>query len=138
MSDRTHRWSPPPGTESLFGPGGPFALAEEDVFGVPVTVFARRLPNLRAQLVAAAERGPDVPYLVFADRDLTVHAWDLARAIGQDLSLDPDLVAVVWGNVEPMLGFIATTGVFGAGPSGTVPDDAPLERRLLDAMGRRP
>ena len=30
------------------------------------------------------------------------------------------------------------TGVFGAGPSGKVGDDAPLQVRLLDLTGRRP
>ena len=70
--------------------------------------------------------------------DLTVHTWDLARAIGADEQLDDDAVAVVWENIQPMLPMIGAVGVFGEGPSGTVADDAPLQARLLDAMGRRP
>jgi hypothetical protein len=32
----------------------------------------------------------------------------------------------------------AASGVFGAGSSGNLPDDAPAQLRILDAMGRRP
>jgi len=70
VPDPVHRWQPPAGTEALFAPGGPFALAEEEVLGTRVTVFARRFPHLRAQLLAAVDRAPDDPYLVFPDRDL--------------------------------------------------------------------
>lgn len=70
--------------------------------------------------------------------DHTVHAWDLARAIGGDESLDPRVVEVVWTTIQPMLPMIGAVGVFGEGPSGTVPEDAPMQTLLLDAMGRRP
>ena len=45
---------------------------------------------------------------------------------------------VVWTQLAPMTPFIAQTGVFGAGPSGEVGQDAPLQVRLLDLTGRRP
>lgn len=70
--------------------------------------------------------------------DLLVHQWDLARAIGADESLDPDVVQVVWDDISPMEPIIAQLGVFGDGPSGDVGTDAPLQQRLLDLMGRRP
>lgn len=70
--------------------------------------------------------------------DLLVHGWDLARATGGDETLDPAVVEVVWKNIEPMIPVIGSVGVFGAGPSGNVPEDSPLQERLLDAMGRRP
>ncbi|MGK0273884.1 MAG: hypothetical protein ACI9N0_000256 [Ilumatobacter sp.] len=70
--------------------------------------------------------------------DLLVHQWDLARAIGADETLDPEIVQIVWDDISPMAPVIAQLGVFGDGPSGTVPDDAPLPERLLDLMGRRP
>ena len=76
----THVWAPPPGTEALFGPGGPFALAEEEVLGRTVTVFAERFPNLRAQLTAAAARTPDAPYLVFPDHDLVLSFADVVAS----------------------------------------------------------
>jgi uncharacterized protein (TIGR03086 family) len=70
--------------------------------------------------------------------DLLVHQWDLARAIGANETLDRDVVQIVWDDISPMAPVIAQLGVFGNGPSGTVPDDAPLQARLLDLLGRRP
>ena len=69
--------------------------------------------------------------------DLLIHRWDLARAIGADEQLPADAVQRVWDDTAPMAPIIAQLGVFGDGPSGTVPDDAPLSERLLDLMGRR-
>jgi uncharacterized protein (TIGR03086 family) len=81
---------------------------------------------------------PGAQVLRFRIGDLLVHQWDLARAIGTDETLDADLVQEVWDGISPMIPMMATSGVFGSGPSGTVTDDAPLQIRLLDAMGRRP
>ena len=76
--------------------------------------------------------------LSFGAGDFALHAWDLARAIGADETLPDELVAAIWANIEPLIPAIDQLGVFGAGPSGTVPADAPLQTRLLDATGRRP
>ena len=81
---------------------------------------------------------PGAQVIRFRIGDLVVHQWDLARAIGTDDTLDPDLVADVWEGIAPMIPMMAASGVFGDGPSGDVADDAPLQLRLLDAMGRRP
>lgn len=70
--------------------------------------------------------------------DALLHAWDLARAIGADDQLAPELVAEVWTGMSPMAGFIGKSGFFGSGPSGEVGEDAPLQDRLLDLSGRRP
>ncbi len=69
---------------------------------------------------------------------LTLHAWDLARGVGGDETLDTELVEAVWAQLSPMTPFIAQTGVFGAGPSGETGKDDPLQVRLLDLSGRRP
>ena len=85
--------------------------------------------------------GMDMPgarLLGFRIGDYTLHAWDLARAIGADETLDETLVQEVWNALSPMAGVISGSGVFGAGPSGEVADDAPLQQRLLDLTGRRP
>ena len=81
---------------------------------------------------------PGAQVLQFRTTDLLVHRWDLARAIGVDETLDADLVHEVWDGISPMIPMMAASGVFGAGPSGDVDDDAPAQSRLLDAMGRRP
>ena len=70
--------------------------------------------------------------------DATLHSWDLARAIGADEALDPVLVDAVWAQFEPLSPIIATIGLFGEGPSGTLGPDVDTQRRLLDLTGRRP
>jgi uncharacterized protein (TIGR03086 family) len=81
---------------------------------------------------------PGAQLLGFRIGGLTLHAWDLARGTGGDETLDSDLVEAVWAQLSPMAPFMAQTGVFGAGPSGNVGQDAPLQVHLLDLTGRRP
>jgi uncharacterized protein (TIGR03086 family) len=81
---------------------------------------------------------PGAQLLGFRIGDLTLHAWDLARAIGADETLDPIAVDAVWSALSPMAPFIGTLGVFGDGPSGAVDDTSPTQLRLLDLSGRRP
>lgn len=76
--------------------------------------------------------------LDFRVADLVLHTWDIAVAVGLDTDLDADLVEVVWEGLAPMAPFIGRLGVFGHGPSGAVPADAPLQTRLLDLAGRHP
>lgn len=94
--------------------------------------------NLERTVAHPAMDMPGAQLAGFRVGDLTVHTWDLARATGGDEQLDEAVVEVVWGNIQPMLPIIGAVGVFGEGPSGTIADDAPLQTRLLDAMGRRP
>ena len=75
--------------------------------------------------------------LGFRIGDYALHGWDLARAIGADEKLDDALVQELWNSLSPMVGVIASAGVFGGGPTGEVGDDAPLQDRLLDLTGRR-
>ncbi|MDO9486293.1 MAG: TIGR03086 family metal-binding protein [Actinomycetota bacterium] len=70
--------------------------------------------------------------------DLTIHAWDLARATGGDLDLNPMIVTSLWETLSPTAPHLVATGVFGEGASGAVADDAPVQQRLLDMLGRRP
>ncbi|MEZ5142306.1 MAG: TIGR03086 family metal-binding protein [Acidimicrobiales bacterium] len=81
---------------------------------------------------------PAAQIIGFRIGDLTLHAWDLARAIGADESLDADLVQEVWDGLQPLAPIIGQIGMFGDGPSGDVPEDAPLQVRMLDLVGRRP
>jgi len=81
---------------------------------------------------------PGAMVLGFRIGDLTLHSWDLARATEGDEQLAPELLDRVWASLEPIRDNIALSGVFGEGPSGAVGDDAPLQQRLLDLVGRRP
>jgi uncharacterized protein (TIGR03086 family) len=80
----------------------------------------------------------DVPgqeYVIQLTADLAIHAWDLARATGQDQALDPDAVTLLLPWTEANADLVAGSGVFGsridAGP------DAPDDVRLLGLLGRR-
>ncbi len=82
----------------------------------------------------------DVPATMlvgFRAGDYTYHAWDLARATGQNESLDPEVVAgllpVALANAERM----KASGRFGEGASGALGEDASPQARLLDVVGRR-
>ncbi|MGV8895945.1 MAG: TIGR03086 family metal-binding protein [Rhodoglobus sp.] len=68
--------------------------------------------------------------------DVTIHTWDLARAIGADQQLDSELVEAVWTVFEPQKDTLAASGLF-ASPV-PIPDDAPLQSRLLAVTGRDP
>lgn len=69
--------------------------------------------------------------------DVLVHSWDLAAATGQDTRLDPDLVQACWEMFVPEMPARGRhTGL--VGPEVAVPADAPLQDRLLGAMGRQP
>jgi uncharacterized protein (TIGR03086 family) len=89
--------------------------------------------------VVIHHRVGDIParqFLGFRFTDYTVHAWDLARAIGADETLSDALVATVYESMEPMAPFMGKTGQFGDGPSGS--EHPTLLLRLLDLSGRRP
>jgi uncharacterized protein (TIGR03086 family) len=79
----------------------------------------------------------DVPAAVYASQrttDLTVHAWDLARAIGADESLDAELVTYCYETALAQEDLIRASGLFGDPPPG--PDDASVQTRLLAFFGR--
>ena len=74
-------------------------------------------------------------YVMQLTADLAIHAWDLARATGQDDALDPGAVALLLPWAEANAELLAGSGMFGsrieAGP------DAPDDVRLLGQLGRR-
>ena len=65
--------------------------------------------------------------------DVTVHAWDLARAADGDERLDPELAAAV---LDVVLALPNGPG-FGIVPVGAAVDTDPPQVRLLDLSGRR-
>ncbi|GAA4482224.1 TIGR03086 family metal-binding protein [Rhodococcus olei] len=68
--------------------------------------------------------------------DVTIHAWDLSRAVGVDENLDPALVAGVWEVLDQQRDMLVASGLF-ANPVA-VPDGAPLQDRLIALTGRDP
>jgi uncharacterized protein (TIGR03086 family) len=80
----------------------------------------------------------DVPgheYVLQLTADLAIHGWDLARATGQDESLDSDVVALVLPWAEANIGLLEGSGMFGTRIDAG--QDAPDSVRLLGLLGRR-
>jgi uncharacterized protein (TIGR03086 family) len=74
-------------------------------------------------------------YVTQLTADLAIHGWDLARATGQDDTLEPGVVALLLPWTEANASLLTASGMFGsridAGP------DAPDDVRLLGLLGRR-
>lgn len=125
--------------------------AARDGVAIDADVVAEFLASRRDLVAALAEPGawdrtvrmghgelPITQALGMLTTDRAVHAWDLARSLGGDETLDPELVAFMWARVEPMAEGMKMSGQFGEGSSGTLADDASMQDKLLDALGRRP
>jgi uncharacterized protein (TIGR03086 family) len=112
----------------------------------PKAAFARCVA-----VAVAAVRGlddPDKPvHLTYGDYPaceyLTHITWfragrvyDLARFIGADTTMPDDLVQGLWEEILPRADEWRQIGVFG--PAVEVPEDAPLQDRLLALTGRDP
>jgi len=68
--------------------------------------------------------------------DVFTHTWDLARATGQDETLDRDHLQRMVGAVGSMPDeVLRADGMFG--PRIDVPDDADDQRKFLAHVGRR-
>jgi hypothetical protein len=65
-----------------------------------------------------------------------LRAHDIAKAVGQDHELPPVLVQGIWDQISPHVEEWRRYGVFPA--AVPVPEDAPLQDRLLGLTGRQP
>jgi uncharacterized protein (TIGR03086 family) len=68
--------------------------------------------------------------------DVFLHRWDLARATGQDETLDPAKCAEMLAGMLPMDEALRQSGHYG--PAVGVPDDADVQTKLLAFIGRVP
>ena len=93
-----------------------------------------------------AEREHDLPHIgrmslgqatdMIYTGDVFLHRWDLARATGQDETLDPDKCAAMLDGMLPMDEVLRQSGQYG--PRVDVPDDADVQTKLLAFIGRTP
>jgi uncharacterized protein (TIGR03086 family) len=72
----------------------------------------------------------------FFTADVFMHTWDLARATGQDETLDRQRCAEMLEGMQPLDDLLRSSGQFG--PKVEVPDDADVQTRLLAFIGRDP
>lgn len=84
--------------------------------------------------------GGAMPLGVAAERfvtgDILVHTWDLAKATGQDTTIDPDFAAGMYQGMLPMDEMLRQSGHFG--PRVEVPDEADPATKLIAFTGRTP
>jgi uncharacterized protein (TIGR03086 family) len=67
--------------------------------------------------------------------DFVVHSWDLARGIGADDTLDPDMVQWVDDVTRPQAAMLQASGMFGTPVD--VANDADPQTKLLARFGRK-
>lgn len=72
----------------------------------------------------------------FFTADVFMHTWDLARATGQDETLDPERCAMMLEGMAPLDEALRSSGQYG--PKVPVPDDADVQTRMLAFIGRDP
>ena len=110
--------------------GDPPALVGDD----PGADFER----LRADMLEAFGRPGTVektgPALGIAFAEQLLHGWDLARAIGQDATMPPDLAEVAYQTIHGRFTDEQRVGVFK--PEVPVPEGAGAQQRLLAYTGR--
>ncbi len=95
---------------------------------------------------ATAERVHDLPHIgtmplgqaiaMIYTGDVFLHRWDLARATGQDETLDPARCAAMLEGMLPMDDVLRQSGQYG--PRVHVADDADVQTKLLAFIGRTP
>lgn len=135
-------WFPPflHAATGLHLPIGPSVETE------PSAAWQRRAEDIQELLEAPVPpnfhhpRVGPMPFDQAVDRfytaDVFMHSWDLARATGQDDSLDPETCAAMLAGMEPMEDVIRTSGHYG--PRVAVPTDASAQDRLIAFIGRDP
>jgi uncharacterized protein (TIGR03086 family) len=68
--------------------------------------------------------------------DVFMHSWDLARASGQSVTLDPDYAAGLLSGMEGIEDLLRSSGHYGQRVD--VPADADVQTRLIAFIGRDP
>ncbi len=72
----------------------------------------------------------------FYTSDVFMHTWDLARATGQDETLDPKKCAELLAGMEPIDDILRASGQYG--PKVDVPEDSDVQTKMLAFIGRDP
>jgi uncharacterized protein (TIGR03086 family) len=130
------------GSTGITWPAGP-SVADD-----PAGAWRHQTAEVQALLddPATAETEHDLPHIgrmtleqaidMIYTGDVFLHRWDLARATGQDETLDPDKCRAMYEGMLPMDEVLRQSGQYG--PKTAVPDDADIQTKLLAFIGRTP
>jgi uncharacterized protein (TIGR03086 family) len=130
------------GAVGIVPPSGP--SVDDD----PVGAWRTQTDAVQALLddPEVADREHDLPHIgrmplgqaidMIYTSDVFLHRWDLARATGQDETLDAEKCAVMYEGMLPMDEVLRQSGQYGSRVE--VPDDADVQTKLLAFIGRTP
>ena len=79
---------------------------------------------------------PASRFILFPMADLVIHKWDLAKATGQDCSIDHRLAEICYRVLAPVAEMARENGE--CGPEVPVPPSASIQDKLLGMAGRQP
>ncbi|GAA3533015.1 maleylpyruvate isomerase family mycothiol-dependent enzyme [Aeromicrobium panaciterrae] len=131
--------TPTDGPSVADDPLGAFRRARADVEALLTDpVLAHQMTSTPAGDLGVADMVNQV-----ASQDLVHHAWDLAKATGQDATMNADDVVELLPVVEALPPEVYIPGAYGPGievlgPKVPVPEDASPQDRLLGLLGRDP
>jgi uncharacterized protein (TIGR03086 family) len=111
--------------------GDRFSGGDDD----PAAAWRRAAEAARAAFEADGALVSARDYLWQLTVDLAVHAWDLARGIGGDERLDPELVRRIHAELDKDDRDYAASGLYD--PPVRVSSSADLQARMLALLGRR-
>lgn len=129
--------------------GGGVSLPEVPAAdGDPAAAWAAHATAVQALLddPTAAERTFERPYVPaqplgqaidsFYTADVFMHTWDLARAAGVKVALDPEFCARLVEGMAEIEDVLRSSGQYG--PAVSVPTEADPQTRLIAFIGRDP
>lgn len=96
-------------------------------------------PEVASRTFAHPQAGThplDQAISMFFTGDLVIHTWDLARATGQDETIDAEMAVGMLAGMEPIDEMLRASGHYG--PRVEVPADADVATRLIAFTGRQP
>jgi len=114
-------------------PLGADLAAEWRIYSAAATEAWQRTP-VDVPVILAADTVTALDYLREQVSEVTIHAWDLAKATEANETLNETLIAAVWTVFEPKRDTLEASGLF-ASPL-PIDEDAPLQSRLLALTGR--
>lgn len=112
----------------------------------PVAAWQHQVDGVQAVIAERGEESFTHPYAGthrladaidrFYTADVFMHSWDLARATGQDITLDEDFAAALLGGMRQMEDVLRGSGQYG--PPVPVAAEAPVVDQLVGFIGRDP
>ena len=100
------------------------------------TLATLRSLDLAATVETPFGAMPGGQFIMVPITDMIVHAWDVAKATGQNTTLDSGLAELGFNVLTPIAPMGRQNGAFG--PEVSVPETASFQDRMLGLSGRTP